>query len=236
MSAASAPNSTGNDGAACWRRNASSRICVPAVDAYPVAGDVRRREERKPHDVVPVHVGHEDVKCLRRRRVRAAPLTPWPNARTPVPRSHSTYSGRRFRSPRRTCGRRRFRTPASRGRRRRLPDRRPTRRSVRRPRAQPGISFVADAGRRQRHRQRPARTPEPDALHRAAASYAASAGAGHLPKRVAHRAEHIQDVVEAAMSKISGRPAAGAATPIPAVDGARLPRRRSSTRRPMLLM
>src|SRR6266850_5229522 len=33
----------------------------------PVAGHVRGREERETHDVVPMHMGHEDVVGLRRR-------------------------------------------------------------------------------------------------------------------------------------------------------------------------
>jgi hypothetical protein len=41
---------------------------VTAVDPYAVARDVRRREEGEPHDVVPVHVRHEDMVGLRRRR------------------------------------------------------------------------------------------------------------------------------------------------------------------------
>jgi hypothetical protein len=44
---------------------------MAAVDAHAVAGNVRGREERQPHDVVPVHVGHEDVIGL--RRLRAVP-------------------------------------------------------------------------------------------------------------------------------------------------------------------
>src|SRR5262249_62184873 len=42
-----------------------------AVNADAVAGYVRRSEEREPHDVVPVHVRHEDVVGLRRRRAVA---------------------------------------------------------------------------------------------------------------------------------------------------------------------
>ena len=41
---------------------------VAAVDANAVAGHVGGREERQAHDVVPVHMGHEDVIGLRRRR------------------------------------------------------------------------------------------------------------------------------------------------------------------------
>ena len=39
---------------------------VRAVDADAIARPIRRREERESHDVVPVHVGHEDMERLRR--------------------------------------------------------------------------------------------------------------------------------------------------------------------------
>ncbi len=39
---------------------------MAAVEANPVARNVGRREERQPHDVIPVQVGDEDVVGLRR--------------------------------------------------------------------------------------------------------------------------------------------------------------------------
>ena len=44
---------------------------MSAIDVKAVAGDVSGAEKRQSHDVVPVHVGHEDVIRLRRRRVVA---------------------------------------------------------------------------------------------------------------------------------------------------------------------
>ena len=44
---------------------------VTAVDPDAIARNVRRREKGKAHDVVPVHVGHEDVIRLRRRGAMA---------------------------------------------------------------------------------------------------------------------------------------------------------------------
>ena len=44
---------------------------MSAVDAQAIARNVRGREERQPHDVVPVHMGDEDVIRLRRRRTVA---------------------------------------------------------------------------------------------------------------------------------------------------------------------
>src|SRR5690242_21682249 len=59
---------------------------MATVDANAIAANVRRREKREPHDVVPVHVGHEHMVGLRRARAvtRDRTLTERANARAEV--------------------------------------------------------------------------------------------------------------------------------------------------------
>ena len=63
-------------------------MLVAAVDDHAVAGNVGRREERQPHDVVPVHVRQEHVVGAAAPPLRAS--ADCPNGRTPVPRSQTT--------------------------------------------------------------------------------------------------------------------------------------------------
>ena len=78
---------------------------VAAVDEHAVAGDVGRREERQPHDVVPVHVRHEHVVSLRAAG-RGAPAPPGRTAARRCRGRRSRTRARRSRSRRTTCGRR----------------------------------------------------------------------------------------------------------------------------------
>src|SRR5437762_8513827 len=52
-----------------WRRLLSAQrrleVGMSTVEEQPIAGNVRRPEKRQPHDVVPMHMGHEDVIGLR---------------------------------------------------------------------------------------------------------------------------------------------------------------------------
>ena len=175
---------------------------MAAVDADAVARNVGRREERQPHDVVPVHVGHEDVIGLRRRRTvaRERRLPERAHAAAEIaehvvgPAGLDLDAGRVAAvgsGHRRTRGRRRSaRASASDAKVR--PDA---------PRSAATI-FWRTAGGGERDRQRAARAPEADALHRAAggcaASKAASAGAGKLLDGAAHRRKHAEHAIEAA--------------------------------------
>ena len=109
----------------------------PGTTAAPSAGAARLRargarrrrrarlpgmyagpEKRQAHDVIPVHVRHEQVIRLRRRRAvaRDRRLAERPQAAAQV--ADHVFRRRRFRSRRRTCGRRTCRRPRTAGRRR----------------------------------------------------------------------------------------------------------------------
>src|SRR6266446_2987420 len=49
-------------------QEALAQILVAAVDADPVARNVRRREEREPHDVVPVQMREKHIEAMRAAR------------------------------------------------------------------------------------------------------------------------------------------------------------------------
>ncbi len=142
---------------------------VPAVDVDAVARNVGRSEEREPHDVVPVHVRHEDVIRLRRfgAMTRHRLLAEGPHARTQVAQHVIGTPGFQF-----DAGSMSAVAPSNReahavdvGGDFIVRCEVPAGRS-----AQRADQLVAHAGCGQCDGQGTARTPEPDALHVAAAS------------------------------------------------------------------
>ena len=142
---------------------------VPAVDANAVTWNVGWGEEGKPHDVVPMHVGHEDVIGLRRCRAVARHhlLAERPHTRAEVAQHILGAAG--FDLDARGVSA----VGAGDGQAKAVDI--GTELVIRGERAPGRIAqcpdhLVADCGRGQRDGQRSARAPEPDALHLAAAS------------------------------------------------------------------
>ena len=146
---------------------------MAAVDADAVAGNVRGREERQPHDVIPVHMGHEDVIRLRRLRAvaRERRLAERARAAPQVADDVLRLAGLDLDAGRVSAVGPDFRegeavdVALDVGIR---PE------SAARCAAQRGNDLVAHDGRGERDRERPARAPEPDAFHRAAGGRAPS--------------------------------------------------------------
>ena len=81
---------TGKHGGDCCRRKACSSTSWQPWMRIFVPGHVGRPEEGEAHDVVPVHVGHEDVDGRRARACLASTCTP--KGRAPLPMSQTKYS------------------------------------------------------------------------------------------------------------------------------------------------
>ena len=207
---------------------------VPAIDAEPVAFEIGGGEKRKPHDVVPMHVGHEDVIRLRRSRVaRHGLLAEGAHAAAEV--AEDVLGTSRFDLDARAV------TAIGAGhgdieavdigieltvRCKGAPGRA----------AQRSHYLLADLGRGEGDRQRSAGAPETDAFHGSDASWAAAAAGENFCSAARTDGNASRTCLKRAMSKISSTTGCSAATPMGALPARSCLAAIIRTRRPMLLM